>query len=118
MPKGNETERRGRGYRSRLTPAEQDALDALARSYGYEDVLIDGLTLRAGVGFVLNILSGEIATVLLGDKKRRYAIRLLEETGDEVLTDIAAQLRNAAEREQASEDADIIEAIEERRSLR
>lgn len=111
----NTTDRRGRGYRSRLSKAEQDALDVLARSYGYKDALADGLTIRAGVGFVLNILSGEIATVLLGDEERAHAIRLLLDSADETLRDIGEQLLSAARREEQADADEVAEYIEERR---
>ena len=111
----NTTDRRGRGYRSRLNKAEQDALDVLARSHGYEDVLADGLTIRAGVGFVLNILSGEVATVLLGDEERAHAIGLLLASDDETLRSIGDQLLAAARREEAADQDEAQEYIEERR---
>lgn len=97
--RGNTSAVRGRGYRSRLTPEEQDALGEIASSHGYEDALIDGLTLRAGVVFSLAVLSGEVATVLLNEDERWHAIRLLLEAHDSVLRNIGAQLRHAAERE-------------------
>lgn len=102
MRSGNRSAARGKGYRSRLTPAEQDALGAIANSHSYKDALIDGLTLRAGVVFTLAVLSGEVATVLLDEDERWYAIRLLEAHPDPVLRNIGAQLRSAAEREQAN----------------
>jgi hypothetical protein len=105
--RGNQTGRRGRGYRSRLTAAEQEALDALARTHGYESVLDDGVALRPGVVFALAIIAGEVATVLLGDEERARAISLLEASGDEVLSSIARQLRAAAEREQSHDNEEL-----------
>lgn len=113
----NTTERRGRGYRSRLNKAEQDALDVLARAHGYEDIKADGMVLRAGIGFVLNILSGEVATVLLGDEERAHAIRLLLASDDEALRSVGGQLLRAARREGQADDDEVAEYIEDRRAL-
>src|SRR3982751_5227713 len=102
MPRrGNETARRGRGYRSRLTPAEQDALGQIAEQHGYEAVLMDGLKLRPGIVLCLAIISGETATVLLDSDDPWRAITVLETHEDEALRDIGKQLRRAAERERA-----------------
>lgn len=89
MPRGNRTERRGHGpppVALKITLDEARALRALLmerHGYSAEEAL-------AG------LLSGELATVLLGDEERRHAIRALEASGDEVLIGIARQLRTAA----------------------
>jgi hypothetical protein len=118
MPRrGNETAQRGRGYRSRLTPEEQDALNRIAEQHGYKAVLVDGLKLKPGVVLCLGIISGETATVFLDSDERWHTIMLLEAHEDETLRDIGKQLRRAAERGQSVEDADIEEAIEERHEI-
>lgn len=107
--RGNRSERRGRGFKrhtlATLLPAERAAIKGLAETYGYNELT-----------FLLAIISGEVATVMLGQEpdERPHAIQALEASGDPVLLDIAAQLRRAAERGRAGED--IEEAIEERRS--
>ena len=97
--KGNRTGARGKGYRSRLSKAEQDALSALFEAHGYEAVNVEGLQLKPVVVGSLALISGELATVLLGDDERWYAIDKLLHSGDEVLESIGRQLENAAKRE-------------------
>jgi len=100
-----------------LNKAESRALAAIALRYGY--IVSHGPTAKNGAGnpiaLLLAIISGEVATILLDSDERWHAIRLLEAHEDETLRDIGAQLRRAAEREQAIEDEDTTEAIEERR---
>ena len=102
-----------------LTKAENTALAQIALRYGY--IATRGPSAKDGqesgnpIMLLLAIISGEVATVLLDQDERWQAITRLEASGDGVLQDIATQLRRAAEREQAIEDANITEAIEERR---
>lgn len=97
--KGNVTALRGRGYRARLNKAEQDALGEIAARHGYESILDDGVTLKPAVVFTLAIISGEVATVLLGDEERAYAIDKLLTSGDEILESIGRQMEKAQARE-------------------
>lgn len=113
----NKTERRGRGYRSRLLPSEQKALDTLARERGYEDIRVEGQpTIRAGVGFVLSILSGEVATVMLDSDQRWEVIAALrayanqrDDWMSETIRDVADQLAATARREEELDQEELRE---------
>lgn len=99
-----------------LNKAESEALAAIAARYGY--IAQRGPTAKERgnpIALLLAIISGEVATILLDADERWRAIELLETSGNDILFDIAAQLRRAAVREQAIDDEDITEAIEERR---
>lgn len=93
--KGNRSASRGRGYRSRLNKAEQDALGAIAAAHGYTAIVDNGITLRPAVVFTLAIIGGEVATILLSDEDRRHAIETLLRSSDDVLVDIGRQLAQA-----------------------
>lgn len=118
MPKGNRSKSRGTGFsRTALTAlnkAERDAFDAIAQAHGY--IVHDGP--RQGQGnalyLALAIISGEVATVLMEEDQRWYAIGKLEQSGDDVLIELAANLRTTAEREQAREREEIAEYFENR----
>lgn len=97
--KGNRTPRRGKGFPrhtlAALREAEKAALRQVAAAHGYNELT-----------FLLAIVGGELATVLLDPDDRDRAIRVLAAHADPALQDIAAQLRRAAEREQAAADLD------------
>ena len=119
---GPETMKRPTGRKNQnLTQPENAALAQIAAHHGY--VVKRGPTAKDGVeaGYplmlLLAIISGEVVTILLDTDERWHAIQALETSDDEVLHDIAIQLRRAAEREQALEDEDIEQAIEERNAL-
>lgn len=98
-----------------LNKAESAALSAIALRYGY--IASRGPSTKGGqesgnpIMLLLAIISGEVATILLDQDERWQAIKRLEESGDPIFLDIAAQLRRAAELERAIEDADIREAL-------
>lgn len=104
-----------------LNKAETAALAEIALRYGFiaqrGPSAKDGALAGNPITLLLAIIAGEVATVFLDSDERRHAIGILEVHPDEVLQDIAKQLRRAAEREQANEDEDIVEAIEERRNV-
>lgn len=86
-----------------LTKAESDALRAIALQYGYlatrGPTAKDGAETGNPIELILAIISGEVATVLLGDEERLHAINKLLVMDDEVLQDIGQQLLSAARRE-------------------
>lgn len=99
-----------------LNKAESDALAQIALRYGYIATrgpsAKDGAEAGNPIMLLLAIISGEVATVLLDQDDRWQAIRLLEASDDDILCNIAAQLRMAARREQVIENEDIVEAID------
>lgn len=86
-----------------LNKAESDVLRAIALHHGY--TVTRGPTAKNGaeagnpIELLLAVISGEVATILLGDEERAYAIDKLMASGDEVLVSIGRQLARAAERE-------------------
>lgn len=100
-----------------LNKAESDALRGIALQHGY--IASRGPGAKGGaesgnpIALLLAIISGEVATILMDEGERWYAIRLLEAHEDEILQDIGRQLRRAAEREQAADEAEEREYIGE-----
>jgi len=88
-----------------LTKSESAILRQIALDHGYRAIsgpaVKDGAEAGSALLFLLAIISGEVATVLLDTDQRWYAIDKLEASRDEVLIELAANLRAAAEREQA-----------------
>jgi len=88
-----------------LNKAESNALAAIALRYGYTvtrgPTAKDGAEAGNPIELLLAIISGEVATVLLGDEERNYAIEKLITSGDDVFKDIAQQLARASAREDA-----------------
>ena len=87
-----------------LNRAEGAALRAIASQFGYLStrgpLVKDGAESGNAIEFLLAIISGEVAPVLLADEERRHAINVLSASGDPALESIARQLLRAAEREQ------------------
>lgn len=85
-----------------LNKAESEALRAIALNHGYTatrgPLVKGGQKSGNAIELLLAIISGELATVLLGDDERWRAIWLLEASGDAILESIARQLRTAADR--------------------
>lgn len=93
-----------------LNKAESDALRNIALGYGYTvtrgPTSKDGAEAGNPIELLLAIIGGEVATVLLGDEERAYAIGRLLGSGDEVLENIGRQIQKAVEREDGEANHD------------
>lgn len=91
-----------------LNKAESAALREIARRHGYTvtrgPTSKDGAEAGNPIELLLCIISGEVATVLLGDEEMRYAAAKLLASDDEILQEVGQNLLAAVRRADATDD--------------